>query len=52
MTQLTILRYPDPRLHTVAKPVAVVDARTQTLVDDMLQTMYQAEGISSTSLRR
>ena len=45
MTQLTILRYPDPRLHTVAKPVAVVDARTLTLVDDMLQTMYQAEGI-------
>lgn len=45
MTQLTILRYPDPRLHTVAKPVAVVDARLQTLVDDMLETMYQAEGI-------
>ena len=45
MTQLTILRYPDPRLHTVAKPVAAVDARLQTLVDDMLQTMYEAEGI-------
>ena len=45
MTQLTILRYPDPRLHTVAKPVAAVDARLQTLVDDMLQTMYAAEGI-------
>ena len=45
MTQLTILRYPDPRLHTVAKPVASVDARTQTLVSDMLQTMYAAEGI-------
>ena len=45
MTQLTILRYPDPRLYTVAKPVAVVDARLQTLVDDMLQTMYAAEGI-------
>lgn len=45
MTQLTILRYPDPRLHTVAKPVATVDARLQTLVDDMLQTMYAAEGI-------
>ena len=45
MTQLTILRYPDPRLHTVAKPVATVDARLQTLVDDMLQTMYEAEGI-------
>jgi peptide deformylase len=45
MTQLTILRYPDPRLHTVAKPVAAVDARLQALVDDMLQTMYAAEGI-------
>jgi peptide deformylase len=45
MTQLTILRYPDARLHTVAKPVAAVDARLQTLVDDMLQTMYAAEGI-------
>ncbi len=45
MTQLSILRYPDPRLHTVAKPIAAVDARLQTLVDDMLQTMYEAEGI-------
>ena len=45
MTQLTILRYPDARLHTVAKPVATVDARVKTLVDDMLQTMYEAEGI-------
>ena len=45
MTQLTILRYPDPRLHTVAKPVAVVDKRLQTLIDDMLETMYAAEGI-------
>lgn len=45
MTQLTILRYPDPRLHTVAKPVATVDARLQTLVDDLLETMYAAEGI-------
>ena len=45
MTQLTILRYPDPRLHTVAKPVAAVDARLHTLVDNMLQTMYEAEGI-------
>ena len=45
MTQLTILRYPDPRLHTVAKPVAAVDARTQKLADNMLETMYEAEGI-------
>lgn len=45
MSQLTILRYPDPRLHTVAKPVAAVDARLRKLVDGMLETMYAAEGI-------
>jgi peptide deformylase len=45
MSLLTILRYPDPRLHTVAKPVAAVDARLRKLVDDMLETMYEAEGI-------
>jgi peptide deformylase len=45
MTQLTILRYPDPRLHTVAKPVAQVDARLKALADDMFETMYEAQGI-------
>ena len=45
MSLLTILRYPDPRLHTVAKAVAAVDARIRTLVDDMLATMYDAEGV-------
>ena len=45
MTLLTILRYPDHRLHTVAKPVTAVDARLQTFVDDMLQTMYASDGI-------
>jgi peptide deformylase len=45
MAQLPILRYPDPRLHTVAKPVAEVDARIRQLVDDMLETMYAAEGV-------
>jgi peptide deformylase len=42
---LPILRYPDPRLHTVAKPIAAVDARVRQLVDDMLLTMYEANGI-------
>jgi len=45
MAQLPILRYPDPRLHTVARPVAEVDARIRQLVDDMLETMYAAEGV-------
>lgn len=45
MARLHVLRYPDPRLHTVARPVAQVDARIQALVDDMLETMYAHEGI-------
>ena len=40
MSKLDILRYPDPRLHKVARPVAEVDARIRGLVDDMLETMY------------
>ena len=45
MALLPILCYPDPRLHTVAKPVQAVDARIRTLADDMLATMYEADGI-------
>ena len=45
MALLTILKYPDPRLNKVAQPVAAVDARIRQLVDDMLQTMYAAEGV-------
>ena len=45
MAKLNILRYPDPRLHTVAKPVAEVDARIRQLVDDMLESMYDADGV-------
>ncbi|SEL50316.1 peptide deformylase [Roseateles sp. YR242] len=45
MSKLNILRYPDPRLHTVAKPVAVVDDHIRQLAADMLETMYDAEGV-------
>jgi peptide deformylase len=45
MAVLPILCYPDPKLLKVAKPVAAVDARIQTLVADMLHTMYEAKGI-------
>jgi peptide deformylase len=45
MALLPILCYPDPRLHTVARPVETVDGRIQTLVSDMLATMYDADGI-------
>ncbi len=45
MARLTILCYPNPKLHKVAKPVQGVDARIQALVPDMLETMYEAKGI-------
>jgi peptide deformylase len=45
MSKLHILRYPDSRLHTIAKPVATVDERIRRLADDMLETMYAADGV-------
>jgi peptide deformylase len=45
MAKLNILKYPDPRLHLVAKPVKEVDDRIRRLVDDMLETMYAADGV-------
>jgi peptide deformylase len=45
MAILPILCYPDPRLHKVASPVAAVDERVRAIVDDMLATMYDANGI-------
>jgi peptide deformylase len=45
MAILHILRYPDPRLHKVAKPVERVDEEVRRLVQDMADTMYAAPGI-------
>ena len=45
MAILDILHFPDPRLRNKAKPVAQVDDSIRRLVDDMLETMYQAPGI-------
>jgi peptide deformylase len=45
MAKLPILEFPDPRLRTVATPVTIVDDRIRALVDDMLETMYDAPGI-------
>lgn len=45
MAVLEILEFPDPRLRTAAMPVKAVTAATRTLIDDMLETMYDAPGI-------
>ncbi|WP_257286542.1 peptide deformylase [Endozoicomonas sp. SESOKO1] len=45
MALLEILEYPDQRLRTVAKPVAEVNDDIRRIVDDMLETMYDAKGV-------
>lgn len=45
MALLPILCFPDPRLHTVATPIAAVDDRVRQIARDMLETMYEAQGI-------
>jgi peptide deformylase len=45
MAILKILEYPDPRLHKIATPVAVVNAEIRELVRDMAETMYAAPGV-------
>ncbi len=45
MAKLPILEYPDERLRNRAAPVETVDDEVRRLVDDMLETMYDARGI-------
>lgn len=45
MSILNILRYPDPRLHKIAKSVTVFDDRLKKLAADMAETMYEAPGV-------
>ncbi len=45
MAKLKILEFPDPRLRTRAQRVEAVDERIRSLVDDLFETMYDADGI-------
>lgn len=45
MAILPILRYPDPRLHKIAKPVSVFDEEIRKLAANMAETMYAAPGV-------
>ena len=45
MALLPILSYPDPRLRTIAAPVKEVNDEIKTLIADMIETMYEADGI-------
>ena len=45
MALLPILSFPDPRLHTVAKPVAEVTDQIRQMAADMIETMYESKGV-------
>lgn len=45
MAVLQVLHFPDERLRTVAKPVDNITPEIQQLVTDMLDTMYDENGI-------
>ena len=45
MTIKKIITVPDPILKEVSEPINKVDSKTQSLLDDMLETMYEAPGI-------
>jgi peptide deformylase len=46
-----ILTVPDPRLKLVSKPVEGVDDDLRTLMDDMVETMYEADGIGLAAIQ-
>ncbi len=51
MARLEILHFPDPRLRNKARPVERVDDGVRRLVDDMLETMYDAPGIGLAAIQ-
>jgi len=51
MAILDILHFPDHRLRNKAEPVTEVNDEVRRLIDDMLETMYQAPGIGLASIQ-
>ncbi len=51
MALLPIIELPDPRLRLVSQPVASIDAEIRRLMDDMLETMYDAPGIGLAAIQ-
>jgi peptide deformylase len=51
MTVRPILTAPDPRLKAVSRPVETVDADIRKLTDDLLETMYAADGIGLAAIQ-
>lgn len=45
MALLEVLKYPDPRLHIVSKPVTNFNAELKKIIEDMYETMYEHQGV-------
>ena len=51
MTIKAILTEPNKILREISKPVEIVGVEEQRLMDDMLETMYQANGIGLAAIQ-
>jgi len=51
MAILDIIETPDPRLRQISQPVEAVDDDLRRLMDDMLETMYEAPGIGLAAIQ-
>ena len=51
MTLRKILTEPNPILREVSEPVTEVGEKDRKLMDDMLQTMYEAKGIGLAAIQ-
>ncbi len=51
MALLKILEYPDPRLRNIGKPVDRITNDITTLIDNMLETMYDNEGVGLAAIQ-
>ncbi len=46
-----IICIPDPRLRLISEPVGAIDAEVLSLLDDMLETMYDAPGVGLAAIQ-
>ena len=51
MALLSLVKAPDPRLKKVSEPIAEVDKQLRRFMDDMLETMYDANGIGLAAIQ-
>lgn len=51
MALLSVLQYPDPRIHHQAAPVTDIDSQVRHIVNDMFETMYDHKGVGLAAIQ-